>query len=67
MRKSEFVALLSMADEIKKADKENEKIARKERQHLDDENDNFKQVPLPPMQKKCQTNVLHPAVIPMIL
>ena len=29
------------------------KKARKERQHLDDENDNnFTQVPLPPMQKK---------------
>ena len=44
------------------------KIARKERQHLDDENDNnFTQVPLPPMQKKGQTNILHPAVMLMIL
>ena len=44
------------------------KIARKERQHSNDENDsNFTQVPLPPMQKKDQTNVLHPAVILMIL
>ena len=44
------------------------KIARKERQHLDDENDNnFTQVPFPPMQKKGQTNILHPAVMLMIL
>ena len=44
------------------------KIARKERQHSDDESDNnFTQVPLPPMQKKGQTSVLHPAVILMIL
>ena len=65
MRESEFVALLSMVDEINKQIK---KIARKERQHLDDESDNnFTQVPLPPMQKKGQTNILHPAVILMIL
>ena len=35
---------------------------------MDDESDNnFTQVPLPPMQKKGQKNVLHPAVILMIL
>ena len=44
MRGSEYIALLSMVDE---------EIARKERQHSDDENDNnFTQVPLPPMQKR---------------
>ena len=48
--------------------KKTKKIARKERQHLDDESDNnFIQVPLPPMQKKGQTNVFHPAVILTIL
>ena len=68
MRESEFVALLSMVDEINKQIKKMKKIARKERQHSNDENDNnFTQVPLPPMQKKGQTNVLHPAVILMIL
>ena len=68
MRESEFVALLSMVDEINKQIKKTKKIARKERQHLDDENDNnFTQVPLSPMQKKGQTNILHPAVILMIL
>ena len=36
------------------------KIARKERQHSDDENNNnFTQVPLPPMQKKRANK--HPA------
>ena len=68
MRESEFVALLSMVDEINKQIKKTKKIARKERQHLDDESDNnFTQVPLPPIQKKGQTNVLYPAVILMIL
>ena len=68
MRESEFVALLSMVDEIIKQIKKTKKIARKKRQHSDDESDNnFTQVPLPPMQKKGQTNVLHPAVILMIL
>ena len=53
MRESEFVALLSMVDEINKQIKKTKKIARKERQHSDDENDNnFTKVPLPPMQKK---------------
>ena len=53
MRESELVALLSMVDEINKQIKEMKKIARKERQHLDDENDNnFIQVSLPPMQQK---------------
>ena len=53
MRQSEFVALLSMVDEINKQIKKMKKIARKERQHSDDESDNnFRQVPLPPMQKK---------------
>ena len=50
---SEFVALLSMVDEINKQIKKTKKIARKERQHSDDESDNnFTQVPLPPMHKK---------------
>ena len=53
MRDSEFVALLSMVDEINKQIKKTKKIARKKRQHSDDESDNnFTQVPLPPMQKK---------------
>ena len=53
MRENEFVALLSMVDEINKQIKKTKKIARKERQHSDDESDsNFTQVPLPPMQKK---------------
>ena len=57
-----------MVDEINKQIKKTKKLARKERQHLDDENENnFTQVPLSPMQKKGQTNVLHPAVILMIL
>ena len=43
-------------------------MARKQRQHLNDENDNnFTQVPLPTMQKKRQINIQHPAVILMIL
>ena len=67
-RETEFVALLSMVDEINKQIKKMKKIARKERQHSDDENDdNFTQVLLPPMQRKGQTNILHPAVILMIL
>ena len=53
MREAEFVALLSMVDEINKQIKKTKKIAQKERQNLDDESDiNFTQVPLPPMQKK---------------
>ena len=53
MREAEFVALLSMVDEINKQIKKTKKIARKERRNSDDENDiNFTQVPLPPMQKK---------------
>ena len=53
MREAEFVALLSMVDEINKQIKKTKKIAQKERQHSDDESDiNFTQVPLPPMQKK---------------
>ena len=68
MRESELVALLSMVDEINKQIKKTRKIARKERQHLDDESDNnFTQVRLPLMQKKGQTNILHPAVILKIL
>ena len=68
MRESELVALLSMVDEISKQIKKRNKIVRKERQHSDNESDNnFTQVPLPPMQKKGQTNILHPAVILMIL
>ena len=57
MRESEFIALLSMVDEINKQIK---KIVRKERQHSDDESDNnFTQVSLPPMQKKRPNK--HPA------
>ena len=53
MREAEFVVLSSMVDEINKQIKKTKKIAKKERQHLDDESDiNFTQVPLPPMQKK---------------
>ena len=60
MRESEFVALLSMVDEINKQIKKTKKIARKERQHSDDESDNnFTQVPSPPMQKKRPNK--HPA------
>ena len=62
MREAEFVALLSMADEINKQIKKTSKIAKKERRHSDDEsNRNFIQVP------KGQTNVLHPVVILTIL
>ena len=68
MREGEFVALLSMADEINKQIKKTNKIAKKERRHSDDEsNHNFIQVPLPRTQKKGQTNVLHPVVILTIL
>ena len=53
MREGQFVALLSMVDEINKQIKKTKKIARKERWNLDDESDiNFTQVPLPSMQKK---------------
>ena len=53
MREGEFVALLSMADEINKQIKKTSKIAKKERCHSDDEsNHNFIQVPLPRTQKK---------------
>ena len=42
-----------MVDEINKQIKKTKKIARKERQHSDNESDNnFTQVPFPPMQKK---------------
>ena len=68
MRESEFVALLSMGDEINKQIKKIKKIARKERQHSDNESDNnFTQVPYHPCRNKGQTNILHPAVILMIL
>ena len=57
-----------MVDEINKQIKKTKKIAKKKRRHSDDKSDiNFTQVPLPPMQKKGQTNVLHPAVILTIL
>ena len=60
MRESEFVAPLSMVDEINKQIKKMKRIARKERQHSDDESENnFTQVPLPPMQKKRPNK--HPA------
>ena len=60
VRESEFVALLSMVDEINKQIKKTKKIARKERQHSDDESENnFTQLPLPPMQKKRSNK--HPA------
>ena len=39
MRESEFIALLNMVDEIKKQIKKMKIIARKERQHLDDEDE----------------------------
>ena len=67
MREGEFVALLSMADEINKQIKKTSKIAKKERRHSDDEsNRNFIQVPLPRTQKK-RPNILHPVVILTIL
>ena len=60
MREGEFVALLSMADEINKQIKKTSKIAKKERRHSDDEsNRNFIQVPLPRTQKKRPNK--HPA------
>ena len=60
MRENEFVALLCMVDETNKQIKKTKKIARKERQHLDDESDNnFTQVSLPTMQKKRPNK--HPA------
>ena len=53
MREAEFVALLSMVDEINKQIKKTNKIAQKERQNSDNESDiNSTQVPLPPLQKK---------------
>ena len=53
MREAEFVALLSMVDEINKQIKKTKKIAKKERWHLDDESDiNFTQVPLPSHAEK---------------
>ena len=67
MRESEFVALLSIVDEINKQIKK-KKIARKK--------DNIQMMkmttishkfPCHPCRKKGQTNVLHPAVILMIL
>ena len=60
MREGEFVALLSMADEINKQIKKTSKIAKKERCHSDDESNlNFIQVPLPRTQKKRPNK--HPA------
>ena len=60
MREGEFVALLSMVDEINKQIKKTNKIAKKEGQNLDDESNlNFIQVPLPRMQKKRPNK--HPA------
>ena len=54
MRENEFVALLSMVDEINKQIKKMNKIARKERQHLDDENNNnFNRFPCHPCRKKA--------------
>ena len=51
-----------MVDEINKQIKKTKKIARKERQHLDDEGDNnFTQVFLPPMQKKRPNKHLAPS------
>ena len=62
MRETEFVALLSMVDEINKQIKKTKKIAKKERWHSDDEsNINFTQVPLPPMQKKRQNKCPAPS------
>ena len=60
MREGEFVALLSMVDEINKQIKKTNKIGKKERWNLDDESNlNFIQVPLPRMQKKRPNK--HPA------
>ena len=60
MREGEFVALLSMVDEINKQIKKTNKIAKKERWNSDDEsNINFIQVPLPRMQQKRANK--HPA------
>ena len=60
MREGEFVALLSMVDEINKQIKKTNKIAKKERWNSDDESNlNFIQVPLPRMQKKRPNK--HPA------
>ena len=60
MREAEFVALLSMSDEINKQIKKTSKIAKKERHHSDDESNlNFIQVPLPRTQKKRPNK--HPA------
>ena len=68
MREGEFVALLSMADEINKQIKKTSKIAKKERRHSDDEsNHNFNKFPCHACRKKGQTNVLHPVVILTIL
>ena len=53
IREGEFVALLSMVDEINKQIKKTNKIAKKERRNSDDESNlNFIQVPLPHIQKK---------------
>ena len=55
MREGEFVALLSMADEINKQIKKTSKIAKKERCHSDDEsNHNFIQVPCHARRKKAK-------------
>ena len=69
MRESEFVALLSMVDEINKQIKKTKKIARKERDiiRMMKATTISHKFPCHPCGKKGQTNVLHPAVILMIL
>ena len=68
MRESEFVAVSSMVNEINKQIKKTKEIVKKR--------DNIQMMkmttishkfPCHPCRKKGQTNVLHPAVILMIL
>ena len=59
MREAEFVALLSMVDEINKQIKKTKKIAKKRDGIWMMRDINFTQVPLPPMQKKRPNK--HPA------
>ena len=67
MRESEFVALLSMVDEINKQIKKTKKIARKESIQMMKATTILHKFPCHPCRKKGQTNILHPAVILMIL
>ena len=68
MREAEFVALLSMVDEINKQIKKTKKIAQKERRHWVMKATSIShKFPYHACRKKGQTNVLHPAVILTIL